>query len=143
MFGRAATGWIVVAVLLAGCAEGSGSTQQLSSEAVSAETLPTGVPVIPDADAAQPAPPAESTTTTTSPSLSCPKDGTVYAAGSCTRDPSVMPAGAPAGTPLKYCSGNWECPADYPETPGPCRTTDYRSCENYRGTDTVPTSPDG
>jgi hypothetical protein len=66
----------------------------------------------------------------------CPKDGTVYTVGSCVLDPSVMPSGAAEGTPVKYCSGNFECPADYPD-PGDgqpltgCTTTDYHSCESY------------
>jgi hypothetical protein len=72
--------------------------------------------------------PAQDVTTST-----CPSDGTVYVSGSCTT--TAMPA--VAGTLVKLCSGNWECPPDYPD-PGDgqpltnCETTDYHTCEAYK-----------
>lgn len=116
------------------------------------EAAPAAAPSEPAASAAAPAPhaaPAAAIDTASSEEASpadepaapaseyCPKDGSVYLAGSCVLDPSVVPSGAAEGTPVKYCSANWECPADYPDSGDgqpltDCTTTDYHSCESYQ-----------
>lgn len=118
-----------------------------TSTSVVVESTPDPEPVVVSVPVSVPAPapkvveeptaPPTDPVSSSPPSPYCPKDGSVYVKGSCELDPEVLPSGASDGDPVKWCSNNSECPADYPD-PGAgqpltnCETTDYRTCQSYQ-----------
>lgn len=68
---------------------------------------------------------------TPEPIPACPLDGTAYTAGTCTLDPTVMPA-SPEITERRVCAArNFETYADFPcemDTTWTCETTHYSTC---------------